>query len=414
MIGKPWLSPHPVELRFYYGYVVVAAAVLITVVMWGGAYSFGIFFKPLLAEFGWTRAMTSGAFSLAILMEGFGSIFTGRLTDRFGSRAVLSVCGLFFGVGYLLMSRIGSIWQLYLVYGVIVGIGLSGSYVSIMAAVANWFEKSRGLMSAVVVSSIGIGTLAMAPLANHLILTRGWRLSFMIVGGMALVAVLAAAQFFRPAPNPNESPQGHRPAGDGRNSRSEPAPIPFRTALRSGQLWLICCVLLFWGFSKYAILIHITPHAIDLGISPTNAAHILSIVGAVTFAATLILGVTADKIGGYRALIMGLAIMSASLVWLLAARGLWSLYIFAVLFSFGYACGSVLMPAIIAEVFGMQSYGLLLGLVNFTACIGCASGPILTEDMFDITGRYQLAFTVVAALSLASLVLAVIIAKKVK
>ena len=184
----------------YYGVVIVSASTIVMMIMWGGAYSFGIFIKPLISEFGWTRAMTSGAISLAIIVEGTGSILAGRLTDRYGTRVVLSICGLFFGVGYILMSKIDSISQLYIVYGLIVGLGLSGSYVSIMAAVAKWFQSARGLISAIVISSAGMGTLAMAPLANHLIMTRGWRQSFIIVGSIATVFIIAAAQLFRTQP----------------------------------------------------------------------------------------------------------------------------------------------------------------------------------------------------------------------
>ena len=117
-----------VRPKYFYGYIVVLAAFLITVTMWGTLYSFGVFFKPLLTEFGWTRAETSGAYSLFIVLHGLVYIVTGRLNDRLGPRIVMIACGFFLGLGYLLLSQISTIWHLYLVYGVIIAIGMSGGF----------------------------------------------------------------------------------------------------------------------------------------------------------------------------------------------------------------------------------------------------------------------------------------------
>ena len=107
---------------FFYGYIVVAAAFIVMMMTGGTFYSFGVFFKPLVAEFGWTRAMTSGAYSLCILLAGLLGIGTGRLTDKFGPRAIATGCGFLLGLGFLGMSQINTLWQLYLFYGVILGI----------------------------------------------------------------------------------------------------------------------------------------------------------------------------------------------------------------------------------------------------------------------------------------------------
>ncbi len=98
--------------RIFYGYVVVIACFISMVSMWGISYSFGVFFKPLLAEFGWTRAMTSGAYSLCMLLTGSLSIVAGRLTDRFGPRIVITGCGILLGTGCILVSQVSTIGQL--------------------------------------------------------------------------------------------------------------------------------------------------------------------------------------------------------------------------------------------------------------------------------------------------------------
>ena len=179
--------------RFFYGYIVVGAALIIMAVMYGAYNSFGIFFKPVLTDFNWTRAVTSGGLSLSWIVHGLLGIIMGRLTDRFGPRVVLTICGFLLGLGYLLMSQIGTVWQLYLFYGVIIGAGMGGSWVPIVSTVARWFVKRRNLMTGIVLSGVSIGTLIGAPVASRLISAYDWRMSYVIVGGIVLVVAVLAA-----------------------------------------------------------------------------------------------------------------------------------------------------------------------------------------------------------------------------
>lgn len=286
---------------------------------------------------------------------------------------------------------------------------MSGSYVSLLSTVARWFVKRRGTMIGIVTAGVGIGTLIMTPLANQLILVYGWRTSYIFVGVIALVFIVVAAQFLRRAPGGTGQVPDYADKENGDSTDLQPRQISLRVAIRTRQLWLLCSILFCWGFGLFAVLVHIVPHAIELGISATSAANILAVIGGATVAAKIILGSAVDRIGTKRTFIIGLALMSAALLWLLVARELWMLYLFAALFAFGYACGPVLMPTIVAEIFGLSSHGALLGIVNFAATISCATGPVLAGWLFDITGDYTLAFLVTAALAVAGLILAILV-----
>ena len=121
---------------FCYDYVIVVSAFFIMMMIFGMHNTFGVFFKPVLTEFGWARGITSGAFSLAMIMVGLLGVFMGGLNDRFGPRIVLSLCGLFFCLGFLMVSQFSAVWQLYLFDGVIIGAGVSGVWVPLMSTVA--------------------------------------------------------------------------------------------------------------------------------------------------------------------------------------------------------------------------------------------------------------------------------------
>ena len=302
--------------KFFYGYAIVSAAFVIMAIGLGVTISFGVFFEPVLTEFGWTRVMTSGAFSLGLLVCGFLGMGTGRLNDRFGPRLLLTIGGFLFGLGYLLMSQVSTIGQLYLFYGVIMGIGLSNSYVPVLSTIARWFDKRRGMMSGITLTGIGTGTVIMPLLANWLVSSYGWRTAFIAIGIVSLVLFISAAQFFR------RDPQSMGQLPDGVSEIKQESlnlgagGFSLREAIRTRQLWMLGAIWLCVGFSLFTILVHIVIHATGLGISDVIAASILAIMGGVNIAGRIVIGGAGDRIGNRRALIISFIVMLASLVWL--------------------------------------------------------------------------------------------------
>jgi len=136
--------------RLFYGYVVVIAAFLIELLVWGAFNSFGVFFEPIRSDFGWSRATVSGMTSVAFFLMGAFSIFTGRMTDRYGPRILVAIYGLILGAGYFIVAQADSLWQFYLCYGILIGLSASCADASVLPTVARWFVKNRGLMSGIV------------------------------------------------------------------------------------------------------------------------------------------------------------------------------------------------------------------------------------------------------------------------
>ena len=391
--------------KFFYGYVIVLAAFVILAVGIGGINSFGVFLEPLLVEFGWTRAVTSGAFSLGMLLLGLLSIVSGILADRFGPRLVLTAGGFFVGLGYLLMSQISGIWQLYLFYGVIMGIGMSSVYVPSVSTIARWFVKRRGMMTGIALASIGAGTMIMPLLAGWLISSYGWRISFIAMGIIVLALMISATQFLRRDPQSRgQLPDGSTEVGQ-ESSNLEDSGLSLREAIHTRQLWMLGAIFLCLGFSAYAIITHIVIHATDLGIPVTSAVNILAIIGGLNIAGRIVIGGAADRIGSRRALIIGIVLLSISLLWLLIAKELWMLYLFAAIFGFTHAV-LVLLSPVVAELFGLSSHGVIMGFTDASCTIGVAIGPVLAGYIFDVTGSYQLGFLIVAAVSFIGLILA--------
>ncbi len=395
--------------RFFYGYIIVVAALCIVIIAHGAQYTFGIFFKPILTDLGWTRATTSGAFSLYLVLWGFLSIFVGRLNDSFGPRIIMIVSGFFLGLGYLLMSQVNAIWQLYFFYGVIIAIGMSGAWVPLISTVPRWFVKRRGLMTGIVTSGSGIGTILLSLLASRLISTYGWRIAYVIVGSGVLVLLMLAAQFLRRVPQQIGQLSYGEDEVKGESPNLQSGGFSLQQAIHTSQFWLVCVIFFGFGFTLYSITVHIVSHAIDLGISPLNAANIIVIIGGANAAGRIVIGSVFDRVGTRSTLIICFTLTTAALAWLLVAKELWMLYLFAIIFGFGYGGFTASMSPIAAELFGLRFLGTIVGVVVFSFTIGGAVGSVLAGSIFDITGSYQRAFLTNAAVSVIGLILALLV-----
>lgn len=387
----------------FYGYVVAAACFAIQATGVGSHIAFGVFFKPLLADFGWPRSALAGAHSLAFVLSGFIGIFMGRLNDRVGPRVVLTVTALFFGLGLFLMSTVTSLWQIYLFYGIVVGIGLSPVDVIALSTTARWFVRRRSMMSGIVKVGTGTGQLIVPFAASLLILSYGWRTSYVLLAVFVTIMLAGIGQLMRRDP----SQMGLLPDGDTQTGSAEfqgaEKGFSFREALRMRQFWTICFTNLTIVFALMITIVHIVPHAMDLGLPATAAAGVLSTIAGASMVGRLLIGITADRAGIRACMIFCFILLILDFLWLQAAKELWMLYLFAGFYGIGHGGHFTLISPLVAEHFGIRSHGVLFGIVVFAGTAGGAAGPILAGHLFDITGSYSSAFWICAAVGCTAL-----------
>ena len=375
----------------------------------GAMFTYGVFFKHLAAEFGWSRATISGASSLAFLFLGLMGILAGRLNDRFGPRIIMAVSGVFLGLGYLLMSQIQAPWQLYLFYGIIVGTGMSTLDIVTLSTVARWFTRKRGMMTGIVKVGTGAGQMVAPLLVSVLLAAYGWRMSYVIMGAAVVILFLAIAQFLRRDPQQ----MGLLPDGETKITVRQSKPVEeglrLRDAVRTKRFWTLSLAYFTVIFCLLTIIVHIVPHATDIGISETKAAGILSVIGGVSMAGRFTMGTISDRIGCRRAMIICFVILIVSLFWLQAARELWMLYLFALVYGFAHGGFYTLVSPFTAQLFGTKAHGVIFGVVYFAGTVGGAIGPLLAGHIYDITRSYQLDFWILAGLGLTGLLLTLLL-----
>jgi MFS family permease len=383
----------------YYGWVIVLACTLMMAVAYGIMYSYSVFFKPLVDHFNWDRATVASIYSISLLLRGAVSIGVGWLADRYGARKLTVFCGLMTLVGLVSAGRVGTLWQFYLTYGLILSIGLSGAFTITSAVTSQWFRKKRGAALGIVSTGSGMGTLFIVPLSGHLLARFDWSEVFTMLGIAAGILVTASAFLLKPAPAPAEPPLED-------NKTAHPSAkiaINFKNAVLSREMTLLLITFSFVAFCVQMIMVHLANHTIDVGITPFQAATFIGVIGIVSIAGRLCMGSASDKIGTANSLIICGILRVVALVWLMFCSSPMDFYIFAVIFGFAYGGEIPQYPLFIGEFFGTRAMAALMGVMIFVSNIGGALGPLGAGKIHDLTHSYTYAF--IAAIVSAVLVL---------
>ncbi len=385
----------------HYANVIVGLCFSIQAIGVGTYISYGVFFNPLMAEFGWSRFGIAGVSSAAFVVSGIFGILIGRLNDKFGPRKLMAITAVFLGTGYSLMYTVTEIWQLYLFLGLIFGIGLSAIDVIPLTTIARWFPHNRGIMTGIAKVGTGAGQLCLPLLASILILNYGWRNAFLIMGLLASITLIIISGLLKRDPGDNTSRNQKRQ----QKAVESEIHLTFSQSLHSVQFWIICLVNMSIVYCLLTIMVHIVPHAIDLGIQQQYAASVLSIIGAVSMAGRFITGIAIDRIKSKKMMVICLLILMLSILLLQTADCLWKLYFFACLYGFAHGGLFTAISPIIAEFFGISFHGSLFGIVVFFGTAGGAVGPIVAGQIYDVTGSYTLAFKIISVIIIVSFAL---------
>ena len=388
----------------YYGWIVLGAVVFVMLAASGIRAVFGVFIKPIEAEFGWTRAQLSGAAALSLFVLGAVGPMVGWLADVWGPRRVMLLSTIVLGVGAVLASFVGHLWQMYGTAGVLMAAGAGGLGIATASTIAaRWFVARRGLIVGILGGAMSAGQMLVIPFSMVLISLYGWRASYLWLGvGILVLTLPMILAFVRDDP----AEKGLRPYGTGTAAGAafggvkDERRVPVSEAMGLPAFWLLAVTFFVCGYtSNGLVLTHLVPHAAEHGFSQMDAAQALGLMGAMNIVGTIASGWICDRFGRKGPLAFYYGVRGLSLIFLLYVWNVPSLHVFAAIFGLNYISTVPPTTTLTANIFGRLSVGALSGWIYFSHQVGSALGAWAGGAIFDATGSYSWAFVSAAVLA---------------
>ncbi len=391
------------------GWIVTLAGLGINCAL-GVLYAWSVIAKTLTAEWGWSAGQASLPYALAVGVFALSMVFAGRAQDRFGPRVVATLGGVFTGAGLMLASLAGPdrAWPVVVGFGLLAGMGIGLGYASATPAAVKWFSPARkGLITGIVVSGFGLASVYIAPLTNGLLASRGISATFLVLGGVFLVAVVALAQLLK---NP---PVGYVPAGvhvapavavvgaaPGDSGSPEPVSTDYdwREMIRTRQFAFLWLMYAFSAFAGLMIIGHMAKIAAEQLTGIELGFVLVAVLAVGNAAGRIVAGIASDRIGELKTM-FAVFIAQAGLMLLLGRATTPALLaLAAAAVGFCYGANLSLFPSTTAGFFGTKNLGVNYGLVFTAWGFGGVFGSLTAGTIVDTTGSYSTAYAVAAVL----------------
>jgi MFS family permease len=372
--------PHEESSASYEGWRIVLAASVGGMVCFSSliVYTFGIFLKPLSAEFGWSREEVSRAFGLMAMTIALCSPFIGRLLDRLEPRRVIVPCFAVLGLAFASLSLLTPhLWHFYVVFFVIGVVGNATTQMGYSRAITSWFTRHRGLALAFVLAGLGVGSIIMPVLAQYLIDNYGWRSAYAVLGiATLLIGIPLTLQFVR---NRDDAQRTLLAPSTG---------ISTGIALRTRAFWLLVITLFLTSVSANGAITQLSAILTDRGVSAAQAALTAAVLGGASLLGRLVTGWFLDRYFGPSVSGVLLVLMTAGMVLLGLSTTPAISFLAAALIGIGLGGEADVTPFLLARYYGLRNFSSLYGLTWMFYAVGGALGPVVLARVFDSTGSY--------------------------
>lgn len=399
------------KTSIYYGWIVVAIGFITMMLIMGIFASSGVLFAAIIAEFGWSRAIASLPFSVALIIYAGTAWLAGRLFDRYGPRRLFPLGAICLGLGLIASAQIQRPWQLCLSWGVLAaqGFNLPG-FAPHLALAALWFNRRRGIATGVILSGASVGALVIVPGAQYLVDAYGWRVAYTLLGSVAmgcLVPLNAVWQHHKPAdigldPDGVVVPPTKTPV---QPSALPAAPWTLWGAIGTTRFWLLFALACCLGWLANITSVHQIAHMISSGFPSMLAAAIVGMLSLLRAASSALCGGLSDRFGREMIFSIGtlLCCVGLSLLVLLQQPApAWLLYGYALAFGLGNGAFASVYAAATADLFFSPSLGTIFGVLELGWGLGGFIGSWFGGYWYDRWGSYHGAFAITIGVSLLS------------
>lgn len=389
---------------FHYAWVIVAIIAAMQMVGTSIRMAFGVFIEPLSYQFGWSQTGITFAYALSSIVSAVASPLAGSIGDRVGARKTLILGTLLFLVGMIATGYVTNLWQLYITYGVVLGIAQSIFLVPLIPAAMTWFRRHLGLGMGLIMASWGAGPALAAPIIGLLIGKFGWQLAFWITGIVSATIMAILITKFANSP----SDKGLIPYGALSSDLQYSVKRPSAEQLRkfSGYMqktagyWNMSSIHFLGCVGHAVILIYIIPLAIYEGLSLVEAASILTIMSLTSLPSRVLTPFLCEKLGVRSVMATFYVLQAVPVIMVFWSHDLWSFYIFAGIFGVGYGGETGGFPILNRKYYGHAPMGVPHGFQMFGAGLGMALGGWIGGIIHDLLGTYDWAMIVSIVASL--------------
>lgn len=381
--------------KIFWGWYIVSGAFLVMGINYGARYCFGVFLKPMAAEFALSRSVISLAAAINMLVYSLGSIFVGRMLDRIAPRWITTAGAIIAACGYILTGFVSTPLGLYISYGLMVGAGAAGmGVVACSSSVSKWFINKRGLAIGFASMGISLGTVTLTPLSGYIVGVFSWRVGLMALGVITLMIGILVSQTLMRKTNPEA--YGLLPDGDKitiihQSSTAQAVhKVSTLTIFKDSRFWTLAICQGLAVMISMSVFVHQVAYATDNGIDKMAAAASLAAISMTGFMGQFLFGWITDRIKDPKyGSFIGILFMLAGTILLLNVHSIFQLYIAALIYGFGYGSLAPILPLLVANRFGRHVVGSIYGLLTFFIGIGGAVGPVLGGFIYDHFGSYR-------------------------
>jgi MFS family permease len=420
-----WLSAALARRNIHYGWVMVGVTFLTALITAGTVGAPGVFIVPLQHEFGWTTAEISSALSIRFILFGLMAPFAAALLNRYGLRNVVLSALLIVASALVTSLAMTKLWQLMLLWGVVVGIGTGMTALVLGATVAaRWFSARRGLAVGILTASVATGQLVFLPMLARLTEQMGWRVALALMCGMLGVAAFAVLMIMRDRP----SDLGLRPYGDDDGTQPSPAPAPntapimaaalgaLRDAAKTRVFWILFATFFICGASTTGLIqVHLIPMCLDFGIPQVQAASLLAAMGIFDFFGTILSGWLSDRYDNRYLLFWYYGLRGLSLLFLPFTNfSFYGLSLFAMFYGLDWIATVPPTVRLTAQRFGPERANLVFGWIYAGHQLGAATAAFGAGLSRTVLATYLPAFFAAGALCIVAALIVLAISRQVK
>lgn len=384
----------------YRRFFVVLGAVLIQICL-GAIYSWSLYNQPLSDLYGWDKDAIVMAYSIAIFIFAFTTIFSGRLYDKIGPKKVAAIGAIFYGLGMILSAFATELWMLYITYGVLAGIGVGFAYVSPLSTCVKWFPKHKGFITGIAVGAFGSGSLVFKTLIQVLLDTVGVSQTFIVLGVLFMITVLIGATLLKLPEKP-----------ENQINKSDDLDITLRDMIKTKHFYYLWVMYLLATMPGLLVIGLAKDIGVELvGLSPVTASGAVGVIALFNAGGRLIWGTLSDRFGRVRVIVIIFVLTIIALL-VKALIPLNQVAYYACLIGLAFSFGGFLsvFPAIISELFGVKHLGANYGIIFQAYGIAALIGPMIKSAS---TG-YTQTFLVAAGFALGGLILTFLLRAQLK